>query len=155
MPTFGSIVQKGKFCASALADDKELKSVLLPTFGRPTIPHEKPMVAAISALASGRRGSAGRASIGWQPSSPNCAHKPRKPARLRTVRRELLARSCRDRSRKVQADAAIDKLLRNHRDDGITMCGEVTRFLPVNSCQFFIAARKRSAAPSATQSGTA
>src|SRR5574344_1547024 len=38
-PTFGSIVQKGKFAACALAFDKQLKRVDLPTLGRPTIPH--------------------------------------------------------------------------------------------------------------------
>ena len=43
MPTFGSIVQNGKFAASALAFDSELNKVLLPTFGRPTIPQEKPI----------------------------------------------------------------------------------------------------------------
>ena len=46
MPTFGSIVQNGKFCASALALESELNSVLLPTFGRPTMPQEKPMAPA-------------------------------------------------------------------------------------------------------------
>ena len=35
----GSIVQKGKFAACAFAFDKQLKSVDLPTFGSPTIPH--------------------------------------------------------------------------------------------------------------------
>jgi hypothetical protein len=38
-PTFGSIVQKGKFAACALAFDRQLKSVDLPTLGSPTIPH--------------------------------------------------------------------------------------------------------------------
>ena len=38
-PTFGSIVQKGKFAACAFAFDKQLKRVDLPTFGSPTIPH--------------------------------------------------------------------------------------------------------------------
>jgi hypothetical protein len=37
------IVQNGKFAASALAFDSELNKVLLPTFGRPTIPQEKPI----------------------------------------------------------------------------------------------------------------
>ncbi|CDS93437.1 hypothetical protein FM120_22765 [Sphingobacterium faecium PCAi_F2.5] len=40
-PTFGSIVQKGKFAACALALDKQLNSVDLPTLGNPTIPHCK------------------------------------------------------------------------------------------------------------------
>src|SRR5690606_2536173 len=40
-PTLGSIVQKGKFAACALALDKQLNNVDLPTFGRPTIPHCK------------------------------------------------------------------------------------------------------------------
>jgi hypothetical protein len=35
----GSIVQKGKFAASALALDSALKSVDFPTLGKPTIPH--------------------------------------------------------------------------------------------------------------------
>jgi len=43
-PTFGSIVQKGKFAACAFALDKQLKSVDLPTFGRPTIPHCKAII---------------------------------------------------------------------------------------------------------------
>ena len=38
-PTLGSMVQKGKFAACALAFDKQLNSVDLPTFGKPTIPH--------------------------------------------------------------------------------------------------------------------
>jgi hypothetical protein len=38
-PTLGSIVQNGKFAASALALDRALNNVDLPTFGRPTIPH--------------------------------------------------------------------------------------------------------------------
>jgi hypothetical protein len=37
----GSIVQNGKFAACALALDKALNKVDLPTFGRPTIPHFK------------------------------------------------------------------------------------------------------------------
>jgi hypothetical protein len=44
-PTLGSIVQKGKFAACAAAVRvSALKSVDLPTFGRPTIPTLKPMV---------------------------------------------------------------------------------------------------------------
>ena len=39
MPTFGSIVQKGKFADCAFAFDRQLKRVDLPTFGKPTIPH--------------------------------------------------------------------------------------------------------------------
>jgi hypothetical protein len=42
-PTFGSIVQNGKFAASALAFESALKSVDFPTFGSPTIPHCKPI----------------------------------------------------------------------------------------------------------------
>ena len=38
-PTFGSIVQKGKFADCAFALDKQLKSVDLPTLGKPTMPH--------------------------------------------------------------------------------------------------------------------
>ena len=37
-PIFGSMVQKGKFALCALALDKQLKRVDLPTFGNPTIP---------------------------------------------------------------------------------------------------------------------
>src|ERR1700760_680373 len=42
-PTFGSMVQNGKLAACALAFDKLLKSVDLPTLGKPTIPHCKPI----------------------------------------------------------------------------------------------------------------
>ena len=38
-PRFGSIVQKGKLAACALALDRQLKRVDLPTLGKPTIPH--------------------------------------------------------------------------------------------------------------------
>ena len=44
VPTFGSIVQKGKFAACAFAFDKQLKSVDLPTLGNPTIPHLRAIV---------------------------------------------------------------------------------------------------------------
>ena len=37
-PICASMVQKGKFAACALALDKQLNNVDLPTFGRPTIP---------------------------------------------------------------------------------------------------------------------
>jgi len=41
-PTFGSIVQNGKLAACALLEFvRALKSVDLPTFGKPTIPHLK------------------------------------------------------------------------------------------------------------------
>ena len=43
IPVFGSIVQKGKFSAAIAALVKALKSVDLPTFGKPTIPQLKPM----------------------------------------------------------------------------------------------------------------
>ena len=44
MPIFGSIVQKGKFAAFAFFDEvKALKSVDLPTLGKPTIPHLNPI----------------------------------------------------------------------------------------------------------------
>ena len=43
MPVFGSMVQNGKFSAAIAALVKALKSVDLPTFGRPTIPQLKPM----------------------------------------------------------------------------------------------------------------
>jgi hypothetical protein len=39
VPTLGSIVQNGKFADCALALDKQLNSVDLPTLGSPTIPH--------------------------------------------------------------------------------------------------------------------
>ena len=39
VPIFGSIVQNGKFADCALALDKQLKRVDLPTLGKPTIPH--------------------------------------------------------------------------------------------------------------------
>src|SRR6188768_2870778 len=38
-PTFGSIVQKGKFAACAFALLRQLNKVDFPTLGRPTIPH--------------------------------------------------------------------------------------------------------------------
>jgi hypothetical protein len=38
-PTLGSIVQKGKLAAWALALDRQLNKVDLPTLGSPTIPH--------------------------------------------------------------------------------------------------------------------
>ncbi len=38
-PTLGSMVQKGKLAACALALDRQLKRVDLPTLGKPTIPH--------------------------------------------------------------------------------------------------------------------
>jgi hypothetical protein len=38
-PTLGSMVQNGKLAACAFALDRQLNSVLLPTLGRPTIPH--------------------------------------------------------------------------------------------------------------------
>jgi hypothetical protein len=44
MPEFGSMVQNGKFSASMPALVSALKSVDLPTFGRPTMPHLKPIV---------------------------------------------------------------------------------------------------------------
>ena len=44
VPTFGSMVQNGKFAACAFALLKQLNKVLLPTFGRPTIPHFNAMV---------------------------------------------------------------------------------------------------------------
>ena len=44
-PTFGSIVQNGKFSACARpACVMALKMVDFPTFGSPTIPQRKPMV---------------------------------------------------------------------------------------------------------------
>jgi len=43
-PVLGSIVQKGKFAASAAAVEvSALNNVDLPTLGRPTIPQLKPM----------------------------------------------------------------------------------------------------------------
>ena len=43
-PTFGSIVQKGKFSAGIEDLVKALKRVDFPTFGSPTIPHLKPII---------------------------------------------------------------------------------------------------------------
>jgi hypothetical protein len=41
----GSIVQNGKFAASATVEAvNALKSVDFPTFGNPTIPHLKPII---------------------------------------------------------------------------------------------------------------
>src|SRR5690606_36638918 len=42
-PTFGSMVQNGKLAAAMPALVSALKSVDLPTFGRPTMPHWMPM----------------------------------------------------------------------------------------------------------------
>ena len=42
-PTLGSMVQKGKLALCALALLRQLKSVDLPTLGRPTMPHCKLM----------------------------------------------------------------------------------------------------------------
>jgi hypothetical protein len=39
VPTFGSIVQKGKLADCAFALERQLNNVDLPTFGNPTIPH--------------------------------------------------------------------------------------------------------------------
>jgi hypothetical protein len=43
-PVFGSIVQNGKLAASIPALVKALKSVDFPTFGKPTMPHLKPIL---------------------------------------------------------------------------------------------------------------
>jgi hypothetical protein len=40
---FGSMVQNGKFAASIPACVNALNSVDLPTFGKPTMPHLKPI----------------------------------------------------------------------------------------------------------------
>jgi hypothetical protein len=42
-PVFGSMVQNGKLAAAAFADVRALKIVDLPTLGRPTMPHVKPI----------------------------------------------------------------------------------------------------------------
>ncbi len=44
MPTFGSIVQNGKFAAAMPAFVSALNRVDLPTLGRPTMPHLIPMM---------------------------------------------------------------------------------------------------------------
>ena len=45
IPIFGSIVQKGKFSACAFLDVvNALNKVDLPTLGKPTIPHLKPII---------------------------------------------------------------------------------------------------------------
>ena len=43
-PTFGSIVQNGKFAAAIPALVSALNRVDLPTLGRPTMPHLIPMM---------------------------------------------------------------------------------------------------------------
>ncbi len=43
-PTLGSMVQNGKLADCALALDRQLKSVDLPTLGRPTMPHFNDMI---------------------------------------------------------------------------------------------------------------
>ena len=51
IPIFGSIVQNGKFSACALLElVNALNSVDLPTLGRPTIPHLKPIYLLLTAL---------------------------------------------------------------------------------------------------------
>ena len=49
-PALGSIVQKGKFCASIPAFVNALKSVDLPTLGNPTMPHLKPMLSPLALM---------------------------------------------------------------------------------------------------------
>jgi len=44
VPTLGSMVQNGKLADCALAFDKQLNNVDLPTFGSPTIPHFNAMM---------------------------------------------------------------------------------------------------------------
>ena len=51
-PVFGSIVQNGKLAASIPALVKALKSVDLPTFGNPTMPHLKPIFRSSLSLVS-------------------------------------------------------------------------------------------------------
>lgn len=46
-PTFGSMVQNGKLADCALAFDRQLKRVDLPTLGRPTMPHCNAMISVI------------------------------------------------------------------------------------------------------------
>src|ERR1041385_3411434 len=65
MPTLGSTVQNGKFAASAFADDSELKSVLLPTFGSPTMPQEKPMGPIIYIECAARAAAFRHSCRGW------------------------------------------------------------------------------------------
>jgi hypothetical protein len=43
-PTLGSIVQNGKFSAGIFDFVNALNKVDLPTFGRPIIPHLKPII---------------------------------------------------------------------------------------------------------------
>ena len=43
VPRFGSMVQNGKLADCALALLRQLNRVLLPTLGRPTMPHFSPM----------------------------------------------------------------------------------------------------------------
>ena len=51
IPILGSIVQKGKFSAWALEEFvKALNKVDLPTFGKPTIPHLKPIYLLLTVL---------------------------------------------------------------------------------------------------------
>ena len=44
IPTFGSIVQNGKFSAGIADLVKALNKVDLPTLGRPIIPHLNPII---------------------------------------------------------------------------------------------------------------
>ncbi|CRZ49574.1 Uncharacterised protein [Vibrio cholerae] len=51
-PVFGSIVQNGKLAASMPALVSALKRVDLPTFGKPTMPHLKPMTVTLFSFES-------------------------------------------------------------------------------------------------------
>ena len=71
-PTFGSIVQKGKFAASAPARESALNSVDFPTLGRPTRPTESDIRTSVgfvgrpraSAVACAESGAYARARAG-------------------------------------------------------------------------------------------
>ncbi|EGM71178.1 hypothetical protein SOHN41_00912 [Shewanella sp. HN-41] len=57
---FGSIVQNGKLAASMPALVNALKSVDLPTLGRPTMPHLKPICLPFSRLLADKSHSSAR-----------------------------------------------------------------------------------------------
>ena len=79
-PTLGSIVQNGKFCASAFAFESALNSVLLPTFGSPTMPQEKPIE---SRSGAPPRARAGRPLALLSPTAHQFTHLPPSPGLVR------------------------------------------------------------------------
>ena len=70
IPVFGSMVQNGKLAASIPALVKALKSVDLPTFGKPTIPQLKPTAYSFGKI----RPAAGGYLAGWGKNKRPCVY---------------------------------------------------------------------------------